>query len=147
MQLNSIEGTPMTASEKIKKIPVEEFTSVNPITVNASSLINEVKNLMIENNFRHMPVMENGEVVGILSDRDIAIAHRFDPNFKLQAKDLMTTHPYTVNVSDSIEEVVFNMSKNKIGSAIVLDDSGQIYGIFTSTDALNALVEIIRGVV
>ncbi len=59
----------------------------------------------------------------------------------------MTANPYIVEPDVELEKVVFHMSKNKIGSAIVKFDGGANteFGIFTSTDALNALLEVLRG--
>jgi acetoin utilization protein AcuB len=45
--------------------------------------------------------------------------------------------------SENLGEVALQLSSQKVGSALVLDESGEIYGIFTTTDALNALVEIL----
>lgn len=42
-------------------------------------------------------------------------------------------------------EAAYEMSLNKIGSMVVVDDHGEVFGIFTTTDALNALIEIVRG--
>ena len=57
----------------------------------------------------------------------------------------MTPAPYTVLPDTPLDEVVYNMSKQKIGSTIVKSDEDEYIGIFTSTDALNALLEVLRG--
>lgn len=126
------------------EIKVEEFTSVNPITVGPEDSLDKVKTIMMEKDIRHLPVIENGAPVGIISHRDVNLTHRFDLNFKLKAKDIMTVDPYTVGLSTCLDDVAFEMSKNKFGSAIVMDEDDQVYGIFTSTDALNALIEVLR---
>jgi acetoin utilization protein AcuB len=56
----------------------------------------------------------------------------------------MALNPITVNSQTSLDEVAFEMSKNKIGSVIVNDEEDKFLGIFTATDALNALIEIAR---
>lgn len=53
--------------------------------------------------------------------------------------------PVTVRTNDPLDEVAYRMSDLKIGSVIVLDEYGSFYGIFTATDALNALIEVVRG--
>ncbi len=83
-------------------------------------------------------------VVGVLSDRDILLSQFRDTPSDC-AKDIMTADPYCVKRTDSLETVVFELSKNKFGSAIVLDSAEKLFGIFTVTDALNALVEVLRG--
>ena len=90
--------------------------------------------------------MSQGRLSGIISDRDIfrgASVH--EASEPLKVKDLMTKEVYRVSRKENLDKVVFTMSDKKIGSAIVEDKDDDFFGIFTSTDALNALVEIMRG--
>lgn len=132
------------SKDSVLKITVEEYTSVNPFTVNVTDSLDKVKSLMIEKKIRHLPVLENGQPVGMISQRDVNLTNRLDLNLRLQAKDIMTADPYMVTFTATLDDVAFEMSKNKIGSAIVMDENEEVYGIFTSTDALNALIEIMR---
>ena len=126
-------------------IPVDNYTSPSPVCVNSKEKIVNVLNLMQENHCRHIPVVDDKKVVGILSERDIYKAYYHKENCDaLLAKDLMTKNVYRVNKNENLEKVVFYMSDKKIGSALVEDDLEEIAGIFTATDALNALVEIMR---
>ena len=131
--------------KKIKNIKVEEFTSESPVTVGPNTTIDEFYALITKNGFRHLPVMKHQEQVGIISDRDLLNARFRDSSTQLTAKDIMTPNPITVKNSDSLDQVAFLLSSKKVGSALVLDESGKLQGIFTVTDALNALVEIMRG--
>ena len=63
---------------------------------------------------------------------------------QVHAADIMAADPVTVTASTPLDEVAYTMSDRKIGSVIVNEDSGDFLGIFTVTDALNALVEISR---
>lgn len=130
--------------EKLK-IPVDEFTSPDPVTVGPETPYAEIATLMRENDFRHLPVVEEGRLVGIISERNLKLPHEFEGVDRLLARDILTADPFTVRDTTSLEEVAFEMSSRKIGSAVVLGEGGEISGIFTSTDALNALVEVIRG--
>ncbi|MCE3014031.1 MAG: CBS domain-containing protein, partial [Proteobacteria bacterium] len=56
--------------------------------------------------------------------------------------DIMSTDPLVVRANDPLSEVAYLLSSSKVGSAIVMDENDEIFGIFTTTDALNALVEI-----
>jgi acetoin utilization protein AcuB len=56
----------------------------------------------------------------------------------------MASDPVTVNSQASLDVVAFEMSQNKIGSVLVNDENEKFLGIFTVTDALNALIEIAR---
>ena len=57
----------------------------------------------------------------------------------------MVLNPYTAQTGSMLEEVAFEMSDRKIGSALIVNNFGELEGIFTSVDGLNALIEIIRG--
>ena len=94
---------------------------------------------------RHLPVIDNQkDIVGIISDRDIHFAHRISHDKSLKVEEFMQREPYCASIHTKISEVALQMSAHKYGSAIIIDGEGGI-GIFTSIDALNALIEIVRG--
>ena len=126
-------------------IPVDEFTTPSPLQVAPNVPVAEVTKMMKENKVRHLPVVENGQPIGIISDRDLRLISSFTSDPTIMAKSIMTPEPYTVSPETPLEEVAFQMSANKYGSALVLAENGDIVGIFTVTDALNALIEIVRG--
>ena len=127
-------------------LPVEEFTSPNLVTAKVNTPIRELQELMRVNEVRHLPILRGDDIVGIISDRDLKLVLSLDDwqRSQLIASDIMIEDPITVDAGTSIEEVAFEMSKRKIGSVIVTDQN-EIQGIFTVTDALNALIEIARG--
>jgi acetoin utilization protein AcuB len=93
----------------------------------------------------HIPIMQNEKVVGIVSDRDIKVIaglKMLEKSF-LTAADIMSPDPVSVDSSTMLDEVAFEMSEKKIGSVIVTENE-ELLGIFTVTDALNALIEAAR---
>ena len=132
--------------EKLK-IPVDEFTSPSPITVAPSLTAADVYDVLKENGIRHVPVIENDQPVGIISERDLRVLSTVKELHQVMASEVMIADPFTVTPETPLDQVVFEMSNRKIGSAIVHDSGGKVVGIFTNTDALNALIEILRGVV
>lgn len=130
---------------QLNNFTIEEYTSSDPITVGPATKIEEVIVLLHKHGFRHLPVVENGRPVGIISDRDILVARPMGVSGVLLAREVMTKDPYSVRIDARMEDVVLALSKRKFGSALVLDREGKLYGIFTATDALNALIEILRG--
>lgn len=127
------------------KIPVEEFTSPSPVMVDEDQTAHEALSLMAKHECRHIPVTNSGKLSGIISDRDIFRGASKLGSEEVKVKDLMTKEVYRVSRKENLDKVVFTMSDKKIGSAIVEDIDDDFFGIFTSTDALNALVEIMRG--
>lgn len=132
--------------QNLENIPLEEYTTPSPCSVKRGDGIKKVIKLMEENEIRHLPVVDNsGAPVGVISDRDLAFVRSFAFKEDMTASDLMSPDPVTAHVNGSLLEAVYSMSSQKIGSIIVTDDHGSVYGIFTNTDALNALIEVLRG--
>jgi acetoin utilization protein AcuB len=128
------------------RVPVEEFTTPDPITAKEDMTIDELRQLMEEHGIRHLPVVRDATVVGVISDRDVRLVSGLTGAEKAQvrAADIMATPPLTVSASTPLDEVAYAMSERKIGSVIVNDEEGNFLGVFTATDALNALIEIVR---
>lgn len=99
----------------------------------------EVYNIMKSKKIRHIPVVENGEAVGVISDRDVQFINYAGDAIQLKASDVMTTGPYSVDSLTSIPHAVNVMAQKKINSVLIHDTDKKIVGIFTSTDALQIL--------
>lgn len=127
-------------------LPVEEFTTPDPIVAQEDTDLYELSYLMKSHNVRHLPIVRGKRVVGLVSDRDIRVVSGLTANQKMlvQARDIMVYNPVTVSLRTSLDDVALKMSRKKIGSVIVNDENDEFLGIFTATDALNALIEIVR---
>lgn len=123
-------------------LTVDEFTTVEPISISHTDNVLNAGRIMNEKGIRHLPILENGVAIGIISKRDITAQ---DPNkdlAHLSVTEIMTEDPFTVRSTDLLKDVVFEMSSRKIGSALVNDENNKLYGIFTSIDALNSIIEL-----
>jgi acetoin utilization protein AcuB len=102
--------------------------------------------IMREHQIRHLPVVVDGVLVGILSDRDLnlvqTLAHARPE--EITVEDAMTSDPYTVSPDTPLNQVARVMVQRKIGSAVVIEH-GSVAGVFTLTDALQALVDTLEG--
>lgn len=127
----------------IRDLTVEEFTSPLVVTINVEKSMDDAIALMQSHNIRHLPVVKDQLIVGIISERDVLTHVGKDWSKMLRVGDIMSTSILSVYVNDNLGEVAYMLSSQKKGSAIVLDTEGNFYGIFTTTDALNALVEIV----
>jgi acetoin utilization protein AcuB len=126
-------------------LPVEEFTTPDPVAAPEDASVEELNQLMSEHGVRHIPIVKDGRVVGIVSQRDLKVVSGLDMQEKnlVCAGDIMARDPVSVSASTPLDEVAFEMSNRKIGSVIV-NEGEELLGIFTVTDALNALIEIAR---
>lgn len=117
----------------------------SPATIEASRSLAEAHRTMRRHGIRHLPVVRDGSLVGILSLRDLHLLETLrdvDPE-KVTVDEAMTRSPYTVEPGSSVEQVAQTLADNKWGSAVVID-GGKVVGMFTTTDALKLLGRLLR---
>lgn len=126
---------------------IKSIMTPSPLTADKETSVEEAQKLMMEKNIRHLPVVDNNKAVGILSDRDIALAllvnHGMETASTLQVGDICTLNAFSVKVSDQLDDVAFTMAEKQIGSALVMDGE-KLVGIFTATDACEYLGHCLR---
>jgi acetoin utilization protein AcuB len=86
---------------------------------------------------RHLPVLRGGALLGILSERDLALVESLpgvDPG-AVPVSQAMTEEPYAVSPDTSLLDVLEQMAQHKYGAVLVVEDEKPI-GIFTTIDAL-----------
>src|SRR5262245_12361939 len=133
--------------KKYKKIPqVGVVMTPFPHFVDTDAGVAELERLMDEHHIRHIPVQQDGRVVGIVSQRNLyRLVDRFLPNTEkahIRARDIMVD-PYVVAFDTPLNEVAFEMAKRHIGSAIVLHHE-KLAGILSATDICRILAEILE---
>ncbi len=125
----------------------------NPITITPETKIDEAANLMKTRGFRRLPVVENGKLVGFISDRDImrvapspaTTLSKWEINSllaKISVADIMQKNVIAVKSDATIEEAALLMYKNRIGGMPVVSSVGAVVGVITETDIFKALVDI-----
>ena len=117
----------------------------SPATIDADRSLAEAHRLLRRRGIRHLPVVAGGQLVGILSLRDLHLLETLrdvDPE-KVTVEEAMTRGPYTVEPGASVEKVAETLAENKWGSAVVVD-GGRVVGMFTTTDALKFLARLLR---
>lgn len=129
----------------MKQIPrVQKFMTVMPHSIGEDISIRTAVSMMRENHFRHLPVVQAGQLVGLLTDRDVKLASGFAGPSDLLVEEVMTQAPYTVLPEAPLDQVVLEMAEHKYGCAIVRQSNGKIVGIFTATDGLRVLGELMQ---
>jgi len=129
-----------------KPIPkIAKFMTTVPISLESRAKLTEAHAAMRENKVRHLPIVDDGVLLGLLSLSDLHLIETLkDVNpAEVEVRDAMTREPFSVSCEAPIDEVADEMAERKIGSAIVLD-AGRVVGIFTATDALRALADTVR---
>ena len=125
----------------------------NPTTIDSTTTIADASELMRKRKFRRLPVVDNGRLVGIVTDRDLRTVAPspattlsiFELNYllaKMQVKDIMHKDVITIPVDATIEEAALIMSTRHIGGLVVVGENGSVVGVITETDIFNSFVEI-----
>ena len=120
---------------------IEQFMTKIPRTVDVSDNIKIVKKLMSEHQINHVPVLEQGKLIGIISERDVTFVSGLK-NVDIDqacARDVMTADPFWVPPETSLKRVCETMASQQIGSTVIADFSMNILGIFTYVDALKII--------
>lgn len=116
-----------------------------PVRIGLRVTIHEAQEVMRMWGLRHLPVTNEDDVlVGIISDRDLAYALSGNFHGTDSVSLIMTEVPYTASPFEKISDVVRVMAENKYGCTVVVDSESHVMGIFTTTDALHMLSEILR---
>jgi len=97
--------------------------------------------MMRELAIRHLPVLQDERLVGLVSERDLkAAASLPEAEAKtLTVGDVMKRDVFVASADMQLSEVASEMAEGKLGSAIIVDAGGNVTGIFTTTDALRIL--------
>jgi acetoin utilization protein AcuB len=131
---------------EMKPIPqITRYMTEVPHTIGAEQSLATARDFMQKHRIRHLPVLSGGELRGILSDRDIKTALGFEGvnPITTRVEDIALEDPYVVSPTAKLDEVAAEMAERKIGSALILDRKNLV-GIFTATDAMTALAELLR---
>lgn len=111
-----------------------------PQTIEREATMAEARAQMRRLGIRHLPVLDHGQLVGVVSERDLSFAERFVDARDTSVGDVMTTDPFMAVPYAPLADVAETMAQKKYGAAIVID-RGNVVGMFTATDALRAIAE------
>ncbi len=122
----------LTIDEKMTKYP---YITDKKMTAAAAA------NFMHECNIRHLPVVENDELVGVVDESKLKVAKAFQGPGTLLVEDIMDTSPFSVEESAPIASVIRTMIDTKHNYALAVNGKRNVVGIFTTTNAMNMLLE------
>jgi|CXWL01.1.fsa_nt_gi acetoin utilization protein AcuB len=128
----------------LAKLTVADVMTEQPLTIGRDQPLSVAHRMMRENRVRHLPVLEHGELVGVLTQRDLyfleTIAGVEIDSDKID--DAMSTDAYAVAPDARLEDVAAVMAEQRYGCAVVME-RGRVAGIFTATDALRVIAGLI----
>lgn len=135
---------------------VRDLMTPRPVTVSPYDELEVAISAMVRHRIRELPVLEDGGLVGIITDRDVKMAlgpdarhldlGSIDPRqLEGSVEWFMTAGVETVSHDTSVADATEEMLALRVGALPVVDDEEQLVGILSVTDVLRAAVPLLRG--
>lgn len=126
--------------------PISEFMTPCPYQIDGSVSLAEAERQMKIQNIRHTPVISEGQVLGVLCERDLKVSSVLCESTGVcpLVGGIDLDPPYVVSPETPTSEVAGMMAREKHSCAIVADEEGIVVGIFTTTDACR-VIELVLG--
>ncbi len=121
-----------------------DVMTASPHSVGLDQDLKTAKELLYEHDIRHLPVRKGGELVGVVSERDILLALAVEKKFdqEMTIEDVYWEDPKQFSPETPLKEVADLMAKERIGSVLVVENE-KLVGIYTTVDACRDLAELL----
>jgi acetoin utilization protein AcuB len=132
---------------------IRDVMTKSPVTVNSDALVFDARRIMKEKNFRRLPVVDKGKLLGVVTLQDIneavppptdsSSAHQYYSIYsKMKVKEIMKTNPFTVSPDTPFEQVLKIGQDKKISSFLVVEN-GKLVGIATESDLVRFVTRVL----
>ncbi len=132
---------------------VKYWMSTDVITVDEDISLMKASKLMKEQGIKHLPVLKEGRLAGIVSDRDLKEAQPSKATLldihelyflldQVKIKHVMSADPYTISAGEIVERAANVMLEHDISALPVVDKEGKLEGIVTKGDLFRAMIAI-----
>ncbi len=140
-------NSPKPSSGNRASRDIADFMTRAPHSIGRDQTLATAHRMMRTHRVRHLPVLDGGKLLGIVSQRDLYFIETLQSveMENVRVDEAMSPETYHVTPTTPLEEVVQAMAEHKYGCAIVVDAKGAVVGIFTTVDALRAFGQDLRG--
>ncbi len=130
---------------------IKDWMATTILTVDANTSVMRAGRTMKDNNIRRLPVVSQGKLSGIITDRDLKEA---SPSSKteidlhemyyllseMKVKDVMTGSPICLKLGDTLEKAAVVMLKEKISGLLIVDENENLVGLLSESDVLRGFI-------
>ncbi len=122
---------------------VRKFMTSDPLTMSPDENVNDAFHLLLEHRVRQAPVIEDGKLIGIVTDRDLRTAlFQTYVESDLTVGDVMRAGPVTISEDADIKEAARIICEHKFNALPVVSTTGDLVGIITTTDILRGVLKL-----
>jgi len=129
-------------------VRVAEIMTSRVRTAEPGKRLSEIWQMLVDERCHHIPIVDDGRPVGMVSTRDLIRVARKHGAQKISeglygqetASDVMSTDLQTIDVAESVEAAIERIGLGDIHALVVLDDEGLLAGIVTNHDLLDYLI-------
>jgi acetoin utilization protein AcuB len=133
-------------SGRVHQFPtVGQYMTASPHTISRRQSLAAARRLMLDHGVRHLPVLDGGHIVGMLTERDLLLVESMpgvNPT-DVRVEEAMVESVHTETPNAPVAEAVEEMIERKLGSTVVMENE-RVVGVFTTIDALRALHELLE---
>ncbi len=130
---------------------IKDWMATTILTVDANTSVMRAGRTMKDNNIRRLPVVSQGKLAGIITDRDLKEA---SPSSKtdmdmhemyyllseMKVQDVMTEAPIRLNLDDTLEKAALVMLNEKISGLVIVDAEDNLVGLLSESDVLRGFI-------
>lgn len=128
----------------MRDIPIVQVMTPDPATISPQSSATEARRLLNSNVINHLPVIEDGRLVGIVSSSDFLKLHLLDGKLPIVSEatvnQIMETKVIVVNKSATLRDAAEKLSVGGFHALPVIDRKRRLVGMVTSSDIIGVLV-------
>ncbi len=128
-----------------KPLVMKYWMTPSPHSIGRDQPLSVAHRIMREHGLRHLPVLDGGRLVGIISQRDLYFIESIK-GVEMEAdrvEDGMNQDVYCVTPDTRLEEVIVEMAEHKYGCVVVMEGT-KLAGVFTTTDALELFADRLK---
>lgn len=133
-------------SPKGTEMRIREWMSPDPVAVRSSTPVREARRLLAYYGIRHLPVVDDGRVVGMISDRDVRVDEEIlqriavgDTRYEERPVEAVMSAPvHSISPDETVEAAARLMLSRRISALPVMAEDGALLGMITTTDCLLA---------
>ncbi len=145
-----LSDTSPSETKTVRSGKVRDYMTPHPMTLDAFERIPDAVKKLERGGFRHLPVLEHGTLVGMVSDRDLkaalpsdaSVLSRWEMGELIEGVEVraIMTHPLeTIRPEDSLEGAARKLYELSVGALVVVNGSGQLEGILSVQDVLRSI--------